>query len=842
MIISQRNYILLTCFILCSFFLLFPRVSGAISYTTGCGETINIGTSWETCCAYTCCGWDEEGNCTVTCCVSSCTQYSCIGSWDEYLSESTNCGTKILKRHCQSVCGPASNCCGCGPCQVTCSTPEVYEICKNWQKSKRTCDVTQWGLTKPECKCDGECLETPKNPRYYNNPNYPTDPTNPETGKSSTSVLLPVKLDWDDVQYWQASPDGPQSYVIRIGNTTNDPFSSTIKKSEFIPTSCLLKSNATHDWYVKACCTNSGGNCGSESSWSFSTSLAPELVSPADPDWEWKDSQGASNVSIPVKFKWCPVKDAESYALFIYRKRLEIEEEELLIPTGVTRREGVLPTEMDVDGFALLTGTLTYHWETATCFNGDTSKCGKNCGNNEDVRVCADFSQRWTLTTEEIVIDPPGLFKPFYDPSKPSEITAVNLLDSLYWERTESQGRWSGSYFYVIRKGGAEIVGPRLTRSYTIPFSQIWDFLEFDQIYNWQVKSCYGENGEEPCSDFSQAWYFKTTGAPPTQLNSDATIIPVKLDWEDVPGALSYKYKVIDVATNEIVAEGKISSLHKEPPASEILIDYPNLKQEKTYSWQIKTCADTQGEEKYCGIWSNLSSFLTFTLGIPSNPKPEDGGDFFTYEHIISSNPVPGAKAYQYKVNYLQASADEKEENCLSLAGSEVIPQTIVFSNSSFLDLKCLGEYQWSFRACLDKECNETSGWSDFWHFNFLQPPLPEEKGLIPCGRSYDFPDTPWNEREPCQFEHIFILLKNILDLLLWRIGLIILVLLAIATGVIYYFSMGAPTTMAQVKSILKSAGIGYTIIFLAWIILNLILAILGYQTGIFGRWWQIIF
>ncbi|PIV41664.1 MAG: hypothetical protein COS26_03250, partial [Candidatus Nealsonbacteria bacterium CG02_land_8_20_14_3_00_40_11] len=67
-------------------------------------------------------------------------------------------------------------------------------------------------------------------------------------------------------------------------------------------------------------------------------------------------------------------------------------------------------------------------------------------------------------------------------------------------------------------------------------------------------------------------------------------------------------------------------------------------------------------------------------------------------------------------------------------------------------------------------------------------------------------------------------------------------VLLAVATGVIYYFSMGAPTTMVKVKSLLKSAGIGYGIVFLAWIIINLILAVLGFKVDFFGHWWQISF
>jgi len=53
---------------------------------------------------------------------------------------------------------------------------------------------------------------------------------------------------------------------------------------------------------------------------------------------------------------------------------------------------------------------------------------------------------------------------------------------------------------------------------------------------------------------------------------------------------------------------------------------------------------------------------------------------------------------------------------------------------------------------------------------------------------------------------------------------------------------MGAPTTMVKVKSLLKSAGIGYGIVFLAWIIINLILAVLGFKVDFFGHWWQISF
>ena len=178
--------------------------------------------------------------------------------------------------------------------------------------------------------------------------------------------------------------------------------------------------------------------------------------------------------------------------------------------------------------------------------------------------------------------------------------------------------------------------------------------------------------------------------------------------------------------------------------------------------------------------------------------------------------------------------------------GAFLIAGFCVLISSVFLPTEQLelGNYSWWVRACLDEKCsNDARGdLSPGWSFTLVQPTPPAKFGLVPCGRVSDNPDTPWNEREPCQIKHIFLLLRNIIDLLLWRIGLTILVLLTIATGVVYYFSMGAPTTMVKVKSILKSAGIGYGIVFLAWLILNLLLSILGYQFQIFGHWWQIKF
>ena len=607
------------------------------------------------------------------------------------------------------------------------------------------------------------------------------------------------------------------------GGSSGEVFRATLQANNFIAGNCLLKSGATHPWSVKACLPNPDGTasneCGPESSWSFKTNTAAELVSPPT---------NVNNILMPIEFDWCPAENANSYYIQI------LKDGEPRHANGVSKEDGTLENKIELDGvLQIFTGKTTYEWEVANCLKENFKKCGLSCGENEPADECADFSRIASFTTAEIIINPPELLSPFYDPAKPEKIPAVNLSDSLEWNRSESQGRWARSYLYEIKKGSEIVVQSTLATTEDVPFSALWHSLNFNEIYNWHVKSCYGESGTD-CGDFGDPWYFKTTGAPPTNLNSDNTIIPVKLGWDDVAGAASYRYEVASdssFAQDKIAASGVISS-------STVSVGYPNLKQDKTYYWRVKTCANKKGD--ICGEWSDVKNFTTFKLAPPTNPSPGNGNNLYTYDQYISWNPVAGAKVYQYTIDYTGLSPEEKDEKCSGLVGTKIIGPTIISSPSVLLNLECLGEYQWSVRACLDEACLEPGTWSSAWSFELVQPIPVGKAGLVPCGRATDYPETPWNEREQCQIKHIFILLRNIIDLLLWRIGLTILGLLILATGVVYYFSMGAPTTMVRVKSILKSAGIGYGITFLAWVIINLILAILGYRVGIFGHWWQI--
>lgn len=183
-----------------------------------------------------------------------------------------------------------------------------------------------------------------------------------------------------------------------------------------------------------------------------------------------------------------------------------------------------------------------------------------------------------------------------------------------------------------------------------------------------------------------------------------------------------------------------------------------------------------------------------------------------------------GANYYQCHLNLPDGSSKER-----------IVSSTF----SEFYDLG-LGNYSWAVRSCKDPEAENCGDWSSLEDFRIISAPEGMSGGLVPCGRRYDNPKTPEiNEAEPCQFKHIFWLFKNALDFLLWKLGLIILVLVILAVGLISYFGLGSPTAINQIKSIRDSVLRGYLIIFLAWLIVNVILRVLGYTMP---KWWIITF
>ena len=694
-----------------------------------------------------------------------------VTSWHEYRCQGTGCSGDVLHRECQETCTRDCECvevdenwswdCTDWDCSTTCGEEDTAQNCQSWQICQGN---TSWENIQPSCQCSASCLEQPSG-------------SFPENGVEN--VKLPITFMWNAV-------NGAQSYHYEISGITD----GAVDTSYVLIDNCQLQSNENYEWQVQACCDSSCINSGPWSdTWSFNTSLAPELLLPEN---------NATSTSIPTMFDWCDTEEAESYYLNVYKEG----ETEVYFPYPILKEGGVLPSEF-IEDIGFLSG-ITYLWEVATC---------KNEGGIE----CDDWSQKWKFMASTDFPAPTLIF-PVYNPANPENIPAVNLLDRLRWEFTER----AFSYRYrILDKNREEIINSSSSVS-NVSFDVFWqDNLELNETYSWQVEFCWDDKGEN-CDEenWSEEWRFKTTGAPPTNPreepinNEEKVLIPAKLIWDEAPGAASYYFD------GSFEPSGVINK-------AEVSLSHPDLVPETDYWWRVKTCADKNGE--FCGQWSETKNFTTAKISTPINPLPEDGGTLETIQRYLRWDEVSGANFYQYKIDY---------------QGEEKIPLTIISANYITLPVRelDLGDYAWWVQACLDKECRETGEWAGPWQFTLVEVGGATEKGIVPCDRSYDDPRTPWNERESCQIKHVFIMAKNIIDFVLWRLGLIVLALLTLATRVVYYFSTGAPQTMVKVKTIWKSAGVGYAIIFVGWIIINTLLIILGYQWETFGDWWQITF
>ena len=225
--------------------------------------------------------------------------------------------------------------------------------------------------------------------------------------------------------------------------------------------------------------------------------------------------------------------------------------------------------------------------------------------------------------------------------------------------------------------------------------------------------------------------------------------------------------------------------------------------------------------------WFIPLNFIDASLDVPTIVYPKSSDSPVLAGKIEFRWIHTGANYYKYHINLL--TIGESREGMSDAAFQEIYN----------LDL---GDYSWAVSSCSNSIGTDCGNWSGNESFTIESAPDEMLKGLVPCGRKYDNPQTDIIESKPCQMTDIFVLIKYILDFVLWRVGPIILVLLVLITGLVSYFNVGSPDINVRIKSILKSSISGYIVIFLAWLIVNTFLAIIGYRIGIFGRWWEIRF
>ena len=359
-----------------------------------------------------------------------------------------------------------------------------------------------------------------------------------------------------------------------------------------------------------------------------------------------------------------------------------------------------------------------------------------------------------------------------------------------------------------------------------LPLKEIWEKnLKFNTIYHWQVAVC----SKTECGDWSKIITLRTTGAPPTNIKIEPKSetgkvgFPLTVLWDDMPGVASYAFEIPEISLSKTLSEPKI------------VLDFtPSFQQGKSYTVSIKTCADEQGET--CGEPAT-TSFIVATIDPLVVTQPEQGKTEFIPSISVRSEEVFGANVYQYRLRYTAADPGETAE-CKAKVGSET--EKIISGSSGVLSASCAGQYSLQARGCMEPTCSVEQGqgkWNDPLTFEIQDQP--GGAGLIPCGQSARG-NNPWDAREPCQIKHLFLLIKIIIDFLLLRVIPLIVVLLTITTGIIFYTSLGEIMTMARVISLWKATGIGLGIVFFAWTIVNILLKLTGFNIGIFGNWYQI--
>ena len=594
-----------------------------------------------------------------------------------------------------------------------------------------------------------------------------------------------------------------------------------------------LQPGATYLWHVRTC--TSVNSCGpvNDPLWSFTYLLPPptQLTSPI-------------NQVAPVTFEWTPVQGATWYNILLKPCPAGIKEEFKEGEEGEDCNELVLSSDetIEKDDSCLIDPEEIYTWSASACLNQADSSCGP-------------YSQIKELSVTANTTLPVSILKsPKYIPNNPitpeneESIPVISKTDSLVWDILEG---CAYGYRLVLSRTGQTIVslvnqfgsGDQLG-----DITSLWEEPEdLDTVWEWQVFSCSNVSGGVTCEKIgSEVWKFKTAGATPvlkSPLKGTATKVPIILSWEDT-GAPSYVYELSSLFGIKTAIVNKTTI---ELPYQQELIE-PGQR----YSWKVKTCIDRTGE--ICGKWSLTETFFTHPLRAPLRPKlPLHEGELFLPGQL-SWQEDPGTTFYQYQVQYTNTqygtdengdAINEELEGCSARTGSIIIPlgggNLPVISRTSFsLNEKCLGQYTWQVNSCYDSSCTKTENGSA-WSFTAISQPS-SGTGLVPCERISPNDATPYDERESCQFKHIGFLFQNILDFVLWKLSLLILAALAVFVGASTYFSFGSPDTLVRIRTIFRSYLYGVLLLLFAWMIINIVMALFGFNIEFFGRWWELPF
>lgn len=700
--------------------------------------------------------------------------------------------------------------------------------CSNgkWQTGQCSCssDYSAWtmqtpgktsaicaGGSTPSLQCAGKCYIPPTLKELSDETLQPKNVFNTSGEGDTKKPKLPLVLGWQDDAAKQIAADqcavGSYAYAVS-GQAAQASGTAGAGELQTMVKDCRLLPNASYTWKVKTCIDSGGKDCGE---WSreqkFSTSSAPEPKSPFDPDFEGVKN-GISD--LPVTLRWCPSPSANAYKVNIINPNGTVADEQLF--------EKHETFYSDFDLFKVFYKGMRYIWSVFSC--GDLD--GTNC----KVR-----SQQWSVVPISELDVPTNLR---------SKIV-VNLEDSLEWDLVPY------APFYMVRIEHLGTAQDSIQTTNSLPLGKIWNKLQNNSVYSWKVAACASDDVKgSNCTAWSAASLFQTTGAPPQNLaaspsENNLVGIPFTLTWDAQEGALSYAYEIApDQTFSALLRKGIVEA--DQYPKVEIAYQGTGgqssiMRPGQTYYARITTCADRRGIE--CGQWTILS-VATAPLKAPDpiSPLPSQGA--YTPKVDVAWKKALGQNYYAYRVFYEKPSSEEKNASCLHYQHDKPVSEGITNSSTISYTPSCVGIYKAEVTPCTDNQCAE-KGISAVWNFQVTEPAGASSFfGLVPCSRAKDNTATSWNERESCQFKHSILFVHNMFNFLLWQALPALVVLYAIFSGAIFYFSLGNPGVLMQIKSIWKAIGIGFIIVFFSWMFINLFLGILGFNINIFGRWYEL--
>ncbi len=334
-----------------------------------------------------------------------------------------------------------------------------------------------------------------------------------------------------------------------------------------------------------------------------------EIIAQPQPPTLIYPPNNATNIPLFPTFTWNPSTGATSYRIQVFQGATVI-----LDQAGLTS-----PQYAVVSG--ILFNNTSYYWRVNATGPGGTS----------------GWSSQWNFTT---IPEGPGIPNLLAPPNNSIDLTLTPFME---WESV------TGATTYQIQISTSPTfgtlavdVGGLTSVQYVVQSG----FLTYGTQYFWRVRA----TGSGGTSNWSVVWNFTTIPSipvPPTLISptngATGIIIPVTLDWNDVPSAATYEVQVSlsPNFTSIVLDESGLTS-------SQYAIPSGSLSGLTQYYWRVNA-TNAGGTSPWSVVWN-----FTTALAPPAAPllvAPANGASGISLTPLLDWNPVSTALTYRVQVS-----------------------------------------------------------------------------------------------------------------------------------------------------------------------------------------------